>query len=190
MLKRCFHALLAIFLICGTFMTLEADIFDYYEEDVDDDFTELDYIRIGGGSVSVGQYGSFLPIVGLGRRYECYDYGIDYSINGGYVNGVLDNPRSVIYYSAPRILCLHYLSECDPFSFYYGGGASWTGIVNNNSKQVFHGVAADGTFGFEMQRDTCIRSFLQLDITQPILSAYSKGRFPTPTIQLSFGLGF
>lgn len=173
---------------------LSADPFDYYQvdfaEDDNDEYCEIDYIKLGGGLLTLGQDSTFVPIIGFGRRYECPEMGVDYSVKFGYAKGIAGNDRSVFVYTAPKILALRYLDPCSNFSVYYGGGASWSGIVNNNKSQTFHGVFLEAALGYELQRRGSVRTFIQLDMNQAVLAAYRKGKFPTPSLELTFGMGF
>jgi len=168
---------------------LSADIFDDCNDD-DDDYKEFNYIKIGGALTTIGQKASFMPVVGIGKRLECPDFGIDYSATFGYAKGLATCERSNFFYSVPKILCLSYLDPCGCNSFYWGAGASWGGLINKNSGQTFHGIMGEATFGYEMNRGRSFRSFIQLDISQPVIAAYRRGKFPSATGQLTFALGF
>lgn len=164
---------------------------DFYEEDCSRDaFTEIDYLKLGGAIVTIKQNSTFVPIIGFGRRCECSDMGVDYSASLGYARGMGGNTRSVFMYTFPKILALRFIDPCSNFSLYYGGGGSWTGIVNNNKKQTFHGVFVEAVIGYELQRQTSMRTFIQLEVNQGILAAYRKGKYPSPTALLTFGIGF
>lgn len=178
-------------LLLGNIISLSADIFDEYWCEEEDDFVQIEYLKIGGCFANVGQHGAFMPVVSYGRRYEALDYGVDYSINAGYAKGFADNNRSVVYYTLPKVLCLYFTAPFSSCSPYIGAGASWMGLINNRcDKQIFHGVAAEASIGFEIQRTCQMRTFVQADVTQPVIPAYRKGKFPTPTFIVTFGLGF
>lgn len=169
---------------------LSAVVFNEYPPNMEPEYCKVDYIKIGGGAVSIGQTDGYIPMVGIGRRYECPECAIDYSAIIGYNKGMGGSNHSLIYYSIPKIVCLKFADPRANSSFYYGAGMSWSGIVNNHIHQYFHGVSGEITIGYETQRLACMRSFVQLDASQPILAAVRKGKFPSPALQLTFGLGF
>ncbi len=188
MKKKFFLAVCSAFLLCSNMS--QANIFDEYDPDDSDDFLQINYMKLGGGFISLGQTSSFLPVVGIGRRLECFNMGIDYSATLGYQKGLIGNNRSIFFYSIPKILCISFLDTSDTSSFYFGGGTSWGGVVNKNNKRIFHGIMGEAAIGYEMQRNSCMRSFIELDLSQPLIAAYKKGQFPSPTLQIFFGLGF
>jgi hypothetical protein len=164
---------------------------DFYEDgECEEDFCEINYIKVGGAIVTIGSESSFVPVLGLGRRCECPEMGVDYSLSLGYSTGIGGNKRSVFIYTVPKILALRFVDPCSNFSFYYGGGASWSGIVNNNIHQTFHGVFLEAVLGYELQRKGSVRTFIELEVNQGILAAYRKGKYPSPSAQLTFGMGF
>ncbi len=162
----------------------------YGEDCRQDDFCEIDYLKLGGALVTIGKKSSFVPVLGFGRRCECPEMGVDYSARLGYAKGIAGNERSVFLYTIPKILALKFVDPCSNFSLYFGGGGSWTGIVNNNENQAFHGVFAEAVIGYELQRQGSMRTFIQLEVNQGILAAYRKGKYPTPTALLTFSIGF
>lgn len=164
---------------------------DFYDENHSkDDFCEIDYLKLGGALITMGQKSTFVPVIGFGRRCECPEMGVDYSATIGYAKGIAGNERSVFLYTIPKILALKFVDPCSNFSFYYGGGGSWTGIVNNNKRQSFHGIFVEAVIGYELQRQCSMRTFIQFEVNQGILAAYRKGKYPSPTGLLTFGIGF
>lgn len=195
-MKQFFYSLLIGLLTFSSVQSYEKECYAINEFDPyaiyenSNEYCDLIYFKVGGGLVSVGQESQILPVFGVGKRLECCEMGIDYSASMGYVNRVGSHNHSVFIYTLPKITCLVYNDPSAKNTLYYGGGASWSGIINNNNRQIFHGVFIEGLVGYELQRNCSTRTFLQLDISQPILSAYRKGSFPTPTLHLVFGVGY
>lgn len=131
----------------------------------------------GGGSYNVG------PMISIGERFEKSDSAIDVSINWG------RHTSRGGYYSIPRILYLRYLNPESESSLYVGGGASLGGISGKHH-QRFDGMFGDFAIGYEFERDSSVRTMLQLDLMQPVLPFSKKGNFPPPVVALSFGVGF
>jgi len=143
------------------------------------------YLKIGAGAPSLGQNGGIGPILGIGRRMELCENGIDVSAMVGYAPG-----NRVAFYSLPRIM---YLLFCDPFacqSFYYGGGLSWGGLYHDRADRWFHGVQLELAAGYEMMRNSCRRAFWEVGLVQPLIPASRSGCFPTPSLNFTFNLGF
>lgn len=145
------------------------------------------YVKLGGGGIEIHK--RWGAAIGVGRRFECEGAAIDISANWTGAEGSTSSSRSW-YWSAPRAL---YLIYDDPFcdrSWYYGPGISWGQVSRRDGHKKMLGIFIDGAVGYEVMRDSAIRAFAQLDISQPILSATKRGSLPGPLIMLSAGVGF
>ena len=183
-----------IFLSVITVKNLCAVESDYCETEYSYNKTQerdqIDYVKLGGTITTLFQQSSFVPIIGFGRRLESSAVAIDYSAKIGYLKGLTGCDHSVFLYTLPKILVIRYAYPYFESSFLYGAGVSFSGVVNHNTNQTFHGVSLEGTIGYELHRCDSMRSFIELEISQPILAAYRKGVFPSPSIGVSVGMGF
>ncbi|MEC7839108.1 MAG: hypothetical protein VX777_03600 [Chlamydiota bacterium] len=187
MKKKIFSLLFGLLTLTST-QSSAVTMGDYEFDDFEEDFVALKYVKLGSRTLGAGRTNTFVPAISFGRRFECPDVGVDYSASFGYAKGIGGCDRSSIFYSVPRIVCITFINECANSSLYYGGGASFGGIINNNTHSQYHGLLAEGALGYEMQRFSCVRSFMEFDFSVPILAAYRKGKYPGPTVQLAFAL--
>lgn len=174
--------------------------------------TQFNYIKLGYGIIStrrsIDHYKkdrlSDAPTIAIGRRYFYDDCAIDISASFGFKK---DGGVNSYYYTLPKVLYLKYLSHDQPNSLYVGGGASWNGVrtgvsvlrekrwgneiyqFKSREYNHFQGIALEAVLGYEMARTRDYRSFVELNVGQPLISAYIKNGNPGPSIQLSFGLG-
>lgn len=151
------------------------------------------YVEIGGAALFVGQKSETSPAIGIGRRY-CTPYSaIDVSFH------ILPGDNGVFLYSTPRILYLHYFEPEAFNSLYAGGGLSYSGMKGAKQKdsegekierKSFNGVAAELVLGYEFCRQSYLRPFAQITLTQALIATNRKGDFPSPAIAAYLGAGF
>ena len=179
---------LAVFMACSS----AAHAWDLFQEDEDEEERQefctsgqgnFTYLKMGGGLVSIGSNISSGPSLSLGRRFERGAMAIDISLNGTFWG------RST-YYATPKMLYLHYFDHQQPACFYAGGGLSYGGVVSKDSHRPFHGILAEGALGYEWNRHTTIRTFVELDISQGILPISSRHSIMAPGIAFTCGVGF
>lgn len=132
-----------------------------------------------------------LPGLGLGYRYNIDAAAIDVSAN--YTREVAGKENETYFYTAPRVSYLRYWNGEKDQSFYYGAGLAWGG-VRKSADENFAGLVPNATVGYEMNRNATVRSFVQLDVSQPALSitttSVSYQNLPGPLAEVSIGLGF
>lgn len=174
--------------------------------------TKSNYIKLGYGIIStrrsIDGYKkkrlSDAPVIAVGRRYFYDGDAIDISASFGFKK---DGGVNAYYYTLPKVLYLKYLSSDQPNSLYLGAGASWNGVktavsvlreerwgneiytFKSEESNNFQGIALEAVLGYEMARTRDFRSFVELNIGQPLISAYKKNGNPGPSIQLFFGIG-
>lgn len=151
------------------------------------------YVRMGASPVQgVGA----IPGIGVGYRLSSGSGAVDLSANFGarhQKHGV-----KATTYTFPKANYLHYFNPTEVNSLYVGGGLAWGGIHKGTSedefgystKSDFDGIIANAALGYEMQRTSAFRSFVQLDVNQPMLAVSQKHAFPSPSAELGVGIGF
>jgi hypothetical protein len=145
------------------------------------------YVRLGPSNSSFSK--EIFPSMALGRRFEIPKSAIDLSAGFGYLGKTFSNSHSYYAY-LPKIMYLRYADQEHENTFFYGSGMSFFTSASDARASKFFGIAAHISAGYEFGRYDRIRQLTQLDISQPILPAYSKGNFPLPVIELSAGVGF
>lgn len=139
------------------------------------------YVKLGGGAPTFGRGNEVCPAIGIGRRYEFQASAVDISMN-------YTGDERLYSYSIPRIMYLRYMDPFQDDSLYLGGGLSWGGIHGFGTK--FQGILGELSAGYEFQRRSPIRTFAELTLSQGVLNTYNKGRFPSPVLILSAGIGY
>jgi hypothetical protein len=125
----------------------------------------------------------FGPAIGIGRRFTLDSSAVDLSINW------LGNNHAG-YFACPKIMYLQYLSPYSSSSLYYGGGLSLGCIASKGLK--FSGLQGEVAVGYEMNRHSNIRTFIELNASHGILAFDSKYKNDSfaPAVSLTFGVGF
>lgn len=156
------------------------------------------------------------PGAGLGYRTAFNHHAIDFAIEANQKE-VLDvaNERVTNFsYTLPKVSYLYYLNPKADNSFYAGAGVAFgwrkqtsviaaqdevkdsEGVVTqqavdaSNDVREFAGIVPGITAGYEMNRYGSVKTFVQLDATQPTLGYINVGKFFGPEVTLSAGLGF
>ena len=151
------------------------------------------YIRMGASPLQgVGA----VPGMGIGYRLASGSSAVDLSGNFGARR--IKHGKEVTTYTLPKVNYLHYFTPTKDNSLYVGGGLAWGGVHTNthnydeeySSRADFHGIIANAAVGYEMQRASSVRSFVQLDVNQPTLAVSQRHEFPSPSAELGVGLGF
>ncbi len=131
-----------------------------------------------------------VPGIGLGYRLASGASAID--ISGSYNRRYSHSDhgkRDTYYFTFPKANYLHYISPANDTSLYAGGGLAWAGMKTKD-KREFLGLVPNVALGYEMNRNQNWKSFVQLDVSQPAVAAFSKGSFPGPLAEVSVGAGF
>lgn len=147
------------------------------------------YITLGASAISASDEINPVPAFSIGRRYERETTAIDVSYGFSYGETTKDKKKAWSY-SLPKIMHIGYFQPQSESSFYYGLGASFSGIRDELHKKKFTGIFGNAAFGLEMNRSSLIRSMLQLDLSQPALGIKKTDISYLPTVQLSYGIGF
>jgi len=131
-----------------------------------------------------------IPGVGLGYRYGLKNSAIDVSAN--YTREAQTAGQETYSYSLPVSYLRYVSNDAAPQSFYYGAGA---GFAGEQKEGVYtNGFNANATVGYEMYRTQTIHSFVQMDVSHPVVSVSTTSvnlqKSFKPLAQVSFGLGY
>ena len=130
-----------------------------------------------------------LPGFGVGYRLVSGASAIDLSASFNRRDKVTNDIKERTYlYTAPKANYLYYISSTSNNSFYAGGGVAWAGVKTETVK--FIGLVPNIAIGYELNRTGTIRSFIQLDVSQPVIAAVQEGSLPKAFGEVSFGAGF
>ena len=122
-----------------------------------------------------------IPGFGLGYRIVSGASAFDISASFNRREIRTDEGKEHTYiYTAPKANYLYYVN-----SFYAGAGLAWGGVKTEEAK--FVGIIPNVAIGYEF---SILRSFVQLDVSQPAIAAVKDGALPKAFAELSFGAGF
>lgn len=165
------------------------------------------YIKMGANESNLPKNtDTLMPEVGVGYRYAQSHHGMDVSVEGG-LRGehiTTDLKKTNYFYSLPKVDYLYYVTPESNTSFYAGMGAALGGLrqekedvvtedgvtTTTTSVQEFHGIIPNVVIGQEFNRRGTVKSFVQLEVSQPAVAASQTGKLPTPRASLFVGAGF
>jgi len=125
-----------------------------------------------------------IPGFGLGYRIVSGASAFDISASFNRRETITDEGKERTYlYTVPKANYLYYVD-----SFYAGAGAAWGGVKTEDTN--FVGIIPNISIGYELNQTGVLRSFVQLDVSQPAIAAVKEGALPKPYAELSFGAGF
>jgi hypothetical protein len=146
------------------------------------------YLRLGMNDTQAIEKVQVLPGVGLGYRLGVGPGVVDISASfTGTAQKLEDQPS--YYYTLPKASYLYQWDQEAANTAYFGLGAAAVGM--KQEAQKFLGAAACATVGAEMARLGAVRSFVELNVSQPVY-AYSSdfAKLPGPVAEVALGLGF
>ena len=136
------------------------------------------------------------PGLGIGYRRSFGHSGVDISLNYSEGSGWTGDQK-LITWTFPKVSYLYYVNPYKSTSFYAGTGIGWGGTsfeiseIESAEDSSFTGLIPNITFGYEFLRSSILTSFLELNISQPLIPRNFEGTSkPTPLIELSLGAGF
>jgi hypothetical protein len=130
-----------------------------------------------------------LPGFGLGYRIVSGSSAIDISASFNRRDTITDEGKERTYlYSAPKANYFYYTNAASAQSFYAGGGLAWGGVKTEETN--FIGLIPNVAVGYELNRTGAIRTFVQLDVSQPAIAALKEGNLPKTFAEFSVGAGF
>ena len=150
------------------------------------------YVKMGVSDSQLPTDGvdQVLPGLGLGYRIAAGSSAIDLSISGNRRDiQTADGKEKTYTYTLPKANYLYFLSPAKNNSFYAGAGVAAGGVRTEDGRE-FHGLIPNVAVGYEMNRNGALRSFAQLDVSQPALAAIQTGILPNTFAEFSLGAGF
>ncbi len=138
-----------------------------------------------------------LPGIGVGYRLNYDASALDFSAS---IKGRHSDDSRATVWTWPKVNYLYYFTPAQDGSLYLGGGLAYGGIATREetndddywttTRTEFHGLLGSACAGYEMHRSSRLRTFVQLDVNQPIAPSYRVGAFPGPSAEFSVGAGF
>lgn len=152
------------------------------------------YIRMGVSDSKVPnqlqQLDQVTPGIGIGYRISSGFNGLDVSGDYNYRTFTTEQGKEHTYrYTLPKANYVLYVTPSRSSSLYAAAGAAWGGIVTKD-KSEFHGLIPNVAVGYEMNRKASWRTFVQVDVSQPVLAAIQTGDLPGLFAEVSVGAGF
>ncbi len=143
------------------------------------------YLRMGVSDSNLQTTSiEMIPGFGLGYRFVSGSSAFDISGSFNRRETITDEGKERTYlYTVPKVNYLYYVD-----SFYAGAGAAWGGVKTEDTN--FVGIIPNVAVGYELNRTGTLRSFVQLDVSQPAIAALKNGPIPKPFAEISFGAGF
>lgn len=143
------------------------------------------YLRMGVSDSNLQTTNiEMIPGFGLGYRIIAGSSAFDISGSFNRRETITEEGKERTYlYTVPKLNYLYYVE-----SFYAGAGAAWGGVKTTDTN--FVGIIPNVTLGYELNRTGILRSFVQLDVSQPAIAAVKDGALPKAFAEISFGAGF
>lgn len=160
---------------------------------------------------------NMMPGLGLGYRTSNGHHGLDVSVEGNVreIRNLAQERVTNYAYTLPKVNYLFVLNPKSANSLYAGAGLALGGIkqttivdgqeavinpedqtvvtpavLASEKNQEFHGLIPTAVVGYEFNRSGTVKTFVQLDVSQPALAVRKDGDFFTPKVALSAGIGF
>jgi hypothetical protein len=139
------------------------------------------------------------PGYGFGYRRSIGKHGLDISTNYASFKTDTDNQyEKFVFWTAPSISYIHYLTNNQDSSLYGGIGIGWgetylvSNVDNNYEREYdFQGLMPNLMIGYEFLRNETFLTFLEFNVTHPMIASYRDGNMkPKPYGQVSLGAGF
>lgn len=149
------------------------------------------YLRMGVSDSEVPKTTQqMIPGLGVGYRIVSGSSALDLSASFNSREHRTDEGKERTYqYTLPKANYLYYVSANKNNSLYAGAGLAWGGVTTADDRE-FHGLIPNVALGLELGRNSLLRSFVQIDVSQPAIAASQKGSLPTPIAEISLGAGF
>lgn len=174
------------------------------------------YLKMGASDSNLPKNDeTIMPGLGIGYRTAYGHNALDVSSEWNHRQiRDTENQRIANYsYTLPKVNYLFYVTPASNNSLYAGaglalGGVKQTTVISateeivdedgvvtpavaaHNDTREFHGLIPNVAAGYEFNRNGGVKTFVQLDISQPALAVMREGSFMGPKVALSAGLGF
>lgn len=150
------------------------------------------YIRMGVSDDQASDHvvEQAVPGIGLGYRFESGFSAVDVSASYNYRTNSSDLVKTKTFqYTLPKANYFFIATPASNNSFYAGAGAAWGGLSTRDGGE-FHGLIPNVAVGYEMNRNSAWRSFVQLDVSQLVIATNQAQDLPGLFAELSVGAGF
>lgn len=144
------------------------------------------YVRMNVLEPNVQRTRSPVPGIGIGFRRTMGSSAVDFS--AAYSRGA-SHHRRVEMITLPKISYLYYFSPLGGQSLYAGPAMAF-GRVKSTAGHLFEGLIPSASIGFELSRRASMLSFLQLDVSLPLVASRLRGPLPGVVAEFAFGAGF
>ena len=153
--------------------------------------TSFGYVQMSvSDSDAINQFET-VPGIGAGYRWALGSGALDFSAN--YTREIKAGDNEHFTSPAPKVSYLQYWDSKASNTAYAGLGLGWTGIRKAEVAN-FDGAVATASIGYEANRHQTVRTFAQLDVSQPVAavreSTIKFDNLPKLSAALSLGLGF
>lgn len=143
------------------------------------------YLRLNVTEPNPGNRRPIVPGLGLGYRKVSGSSALDFS--AGYSQR--RHHGKTEYITLPKMSYLYYFAPIETQSLYIGPGIAY-GRIKNKGKSRFEGFIPSATLGYEITRRSNMLTFLQLDMSVPVLGTKMRGPLPGLIAEFAFGAGF
>lgn len=174
------------------------------------------YLKMGASDSDIPKSDkTVMPGLGIGYR-AAYDHNavdISADFNRREIDDVNDQRVTNYSYTLPKVNYLFYATPASNSSVYAGAGLALGGmkqttivaatdevavdgvvttpaVAASNDEREFHGFIPNAAVGYEFNRHGGVKTFVQLDVSQPALAIMREGSFMGPKVALSLGMGF
>lgn len=128
------------------------------------------------------RYGSILPTFGVGARFQRDYYGFDLSANLV--------PYKSFRYGYLKGICLYYPQPENKNQLYFGFGPGIGSFFSSRTRNRPGIVTLNGVVGYEFRHTPHFKTFIEIELTEPILSFGKHPRVDGPGVVLTGGVGF
>lgn len=129
-----------------------------------------------------------VPGLGVGYRLMSGNGALDISANYSSAKGWKGEHNSY-FWTLPKASYIHYLTPASENSAYAGVGMGW-GELKTKDAREFSGIIPSATVGYEFFRKAAVRTFAELNVSQPAIARTVSEKFPGPIAEFSLGAGF
>ncbi len=145
------------------------------------------YLRLNVTEPNPGNRRPLMPGLGLGFRKmsgsSALDFSAAYSKRKGKHHGKSE------WITLPKMSYLYYFSPVQTQSVYAGPGVAY-GRIKRHAGDRFQGLIPSASIGYEISRKANLLSFLQLDVSLPLIATKRRGHLPGLMAEFAFGAGF
>ncbi len=146
------------------------------------------YLRMAMADSAPTNAFQIVPGLGIGYRLMSGNGALDLSANYSSAKGWKGDSSSY-FWTLPKASYIHYLSPKSDQSAYAGLGLAW-GELKSKDDREFSGVIPNATLGVEFLRKAAVRTFAELNVSQPAIARTVSDKFPGPIAEFSIGAGF